>query len=496
MKRMLLVAAAITLSAASAQSAAALAYPSTCPIANPNGYAPFKNCLIDTEARQIPTGSLANTTISLQRPEVGINVSPRVVRFGQKFTVSAVESFPPCEFNDIPSTPSGCVNSGRSGLTGFYLRLLPLLPPQLDVVGPSQYPMLRQSGPCSIPTRCTYEFVAPGPADASTAARLLRHWIVAGVNVYIQRGVEQGTNRVQWLQDPARTDRAEVEAAIRLCPPSVPCPSEVSGTVTQQGSSRTGVGGVSVRAACPSGSTTTTDANGRYSFVLNQGECAISVTPPSGETATPQERRVHVSPSHNLAGVDFQVGCNHDKTARALAGAACPLKVFVKVEGPITNVGTWSGLHVEAPRSGQSFGGEGPVKFTTAMLSKQGQSVKVVQKCLSGCANLLVTVIDPRTHRPPDPSATVTAELTGIDTPRPHMEGEQSLCTQSETPQATQCGTKLADLSTDARGQVHLIYWAPGTVGTLHTHLIVAATACTSSSSACRLGRCARGSLP
>ena len=90
MKRMLLVAAAVTLSAATAQSAAALAYPSTCPIANPNGYAPWKNCLIDTEARQIPTGSLANTTISLQRPEVGINVSPRVVRFGQKFTVSAV----------------------------------------------------------------------------------------------------------------------------------------------------------------------------------------------------------------------------------------------------------------------------------------------------------------------------------------------------------------------------------------------------------------------
>ena len=210
MKRMLLVAMAVTLSAATAQSAAALAYPSTCPIANPNGYAPFKNCLIDTEARQIPTGS-ANTMISLQRPEVGIKVSPLVVRFGQKFTVSAVESFPPCEFNDIPSTPSGCVNSGLSGLTGFYLRLLPLLPPQLDVVGPSQYPTLRQSGPCSIPTHCTYEFVAPGPGDASTA-RLLRHWIVAGVNVYIQRGVEHLGARVTILTHDVLN--ADMDAAL------------------------------------------------------------------------------------------------------------------------------------------------------------------------------------------------------------------------------------------------------------------------------------------
>ncbi len=448
MKRMLLVAAAITVSAATAQSAAALAYPSTCPIANPNGYSPFKNCLIDTEARMIPTGSLANTTISLQRPEVGIRVSPLVVRFGQKFTVSAVESFPPCEFNDIPSTPSGCVNSGRSGLTGFYLRLLPLLPPQLDVVGPSQYPTLRESGPCSIPTSCSYEFVAPRPGDASTA-RLLRHWIVAGVNVYIQRGVEQGTNRVQWFQDPARTDRAEVEAAIRLCPPSVPCPSQVSGTVIQQGSSRTGVGGLSVRAACPSGGTTTTDANGRYSFVLNQGDCAISVTPPSGETATPPQRRVHVSPSHNIAGVDFQVGCNHGKAARAAAAGSTCLDVSVKEIGQ-----SRSGLAIQP-------------HFAREDASRAFFLTPFSRVCSSGCTNVLVTVTDPLTHQPVE-GATVDASVNAVR----GATGESFLCDQAGT---RDCGTHLLNSATDPAGQVHLLYWSPGLIADAGPHINVVA---------------------
>ena len=448
MKRMLLVAAAIALFVASAQSASALAYPSTCPIAQPNGYAPWKNCLIDTEARAIPTGSGALTTLRLQRPEVGITVSPRVVRFGQKFTVSAVESFPPCEFNDIPSVPSGCVNSGLSGLTGFYLRLLPLLPPQLDVVGPSQYPVLRQSGPCSIPTHCTYEFVAPGPGDASTA-RLLRHWIVAGVNVYIQRGVEQGTNRVQWSQDPARTDGAEVEAAVRLCPPSVSCPSEVSGTVTQQGSGRTGVGGVSVRAGCPSGGATTTDANGRYSFVLNQGDCTISLTPPSGQTAAPPQRRIHVSPSHNLAGVDFQVGCNHGKAASvAVAGSSC-LDVSVKEIGH-----SRSGLGIDR-------------HFAREDASRAFFLTPFSRVCSSGCTNVLVTVTDPLTHQPVE-GATVDASVNAIH----GATGESFLCDQVA---GRDCGTHLLNSTTDPAGQVHLLYWSPGLIADATPHINVVA---------------------
>lgn len=418
-----------------------LAYPRTCPVANPNGYHPYLNCLIDTEARNVATGSLANTTLSLQRPEVGITVSPRVVRYGQKFTLKAVESFPGCQFDDLPDVPSGCVNSGQRGLTGFYLRLLPLVAPELsDYVAPREpdyTTMVRQSGPCSIPTSCTFEFVAPGPGDGAIAARLIRHWIVAGVNVYINRGVEQGTNRVQWLRDPARTDRAEVETAIRLCPPSAPCPYEVSGKVTQQGASATGLGGLTVRAACPSGGTTTTDGAGRYSFLLDRGACRISVTPPAGETATPKVRVVHVG-TRNIKGIDFQVGCAHGKGAHVAAASTC-LDVKVKTIGP-----TRSGLAIF-----HHFAHEDPSRaFFQPPFSKQ---------CASGCTNVLVTVTDPLTHEPVD-GATVDASVTGVEGV---TGGKGFLCDQAGP---RDCGSHLINSMTDASGQVHLLYYSPGLI--------------------------------
>ena len=424
-----------------ASSAAALGYPRTCPIANPNGYRPYRGCLIDSEARNVPTGSLAGTTLHLQRPEVGITVSPQVVRYGQTFTVRAVESFPQCHFNDIPDRPSGCVNSGQAGLVGFYLRLLPLVSPEsLEYVAsanPEYARMVRQSGRCTISTSCTFKIVAPGPGDARVAARLRSHWIVAGVNVYIIRGVEQGTNRIQWLQDPARTDRAEVETAIRLCAPSAPCPNQVSGRVSQQGASATGLGGLTVRAACPSGGTTTTDSAGRYSFLLNRGKCPISVTPPSGETATPKVRVVHVG-SQNIKGVDFTVGCAHGKGARAAASTKC-LDVQVKTIGP-----TRSGLGIF-----RHFAHEDPSRaFFQPPFSKH---------CASGCSNVVVTVTDPLTGQPVE-GATVDASVTGV---RGVTGGHGFLCDQAGP---RDCGSHLINSMTDASGQVHLLYWSPGLI--------------------------------
>jgi hypothetical protein len=418
-------------------------YPSTCPIAHLQigdfyTYAP--NCLIDNEAVTLPAGSARLRSTMNQLSSVGITVSPQVVRYGEKFTVSSITSVPPCVTDTVP-TPTGCFNKD-TGFGGIGLRLLPLTNPEW--VQPVYYPSVRQRGHCYSPTRCTFWFEPP---QGSGASKLTSHWIVAEIRMTINVGIPQGNPG--WIENPVRQYYAETEKAIRLCPPSVPCPSEVSGTVTQQGSSRTGAGGVSVRAACPSGGTTTTDANGHYSFVLNQGQCAISVTPPSGETATPQERRVHVSPSHNMAGVDFQVGCNHGKAARGAAAGSTCLDVSIKEIGQ-----SRSGLAVYP-----HFAREDPSRaFFLTPYSRV---------CSSGCTNVLVTVTDPLTHQPVE-GATVDASVNAVH----GATGESFLCDQVGT---RDCGTHLLNSTTDPAGQVHLLYWSPGLVADAGPHINVVA---------------------
>lgn len=408
------------------------AYPSTCPIVHrPSYYQWSPDCLIDEQTVVPPQ---FNAPFTNERSSIGIRVTPSVVRYGQKFTVSAITSLPPCVFPDIPSVPTGCFNKD-TGFTGIYLRLLPLT--RLEYVTPQFYPNVRQQGHCYAPTHCTFWFVRPqGP----TGPTLTSHWIVAIIQATINLGIPQDVNRAGWLQNPARLETLVIEKAIRLCPPSAPCSHEVSGRVSQKGSNGQGVGGVPVRARCGSGGRTTTDPDGNYSFVLDPGTCRISVEPPAGETVTPKQQVVHVS-TQNVSGVNFQVGCGDaTKAARVSAADSGPgcLDVRVKTIGP-----SRSGLAVYRHFSAD----EASKAFFLPPFSKQ---------CASGCTNVLVTVTNPTTHQPVT-GATVNASVNEIQ----GVTGGGFLCDQSAP---KNCGTHVLGLTTDNEGQVHLLYWAPGLI--------------------------------
>ena len=241
----------------------------------------------------------------------------------------------------------------------------------------------------------------------------------------------------------------------------------------------------------------TTDPNGAYGAEVNPGRYTVSVggggahaTRCSPGSAGGESCSLNLA--HDDGRADFTV-CSaadaNDLATAAAGSSACPLKVFVKVVGPIPNVGTRSGLAVD-----NLFPSEGPVNFTTGSFPKGDNGITepftLGQQCRSGCANLLVTVVDPSTHKPPDPAAKVTARLDQIDTqdaPALRQQGSQFLCTQSEDVATRRCGTELTDLPTDSTGHVHLLYWAPGEMVTAHTTVKVEAES-TCAPSSCTAG--------
>ncbi len=81
---------------------------------------------------------------------------------------------------------------------------------------------------------------------------------------------------------------------------------EVSGKITRARFGGQGAVGVHIRASCPGGGSTTTDAAGGYNFLLRRGPCTIAAVLPAGERATPAQRKVKVT--HDIGGVDFRVG--------------------------------------------------------------------------------------------------------------------------------------------------------------------------------------------
>ncbi len=129
----------------------------------------------------------------------------------------------------------------------------------------------------------------------------------------------------------------------------------------------------------------------------------------------------------------------------------------------------------------------GPVNFTVPISGGQNGNVYVGpfdegQKCLSGCANVLVTVIDPATEKPVE-GATVTASVDPIaklDLPGDWAQAthdDQFLCVQADLApgEVPRCGTDLTGLLTDKQGHAYLIYWAPGLVDAAQTTLHVSA---------------------
>jgi len=98
---------------------------------------------------------------------------------------------------------------------------------------------------------------------------------------------------------------------------------EVSGTITMAGSGDPAPD-VTVEAKCASGGTTTTDKNGDYNFILDQGQCTIAPEAPAGETSDPETHVVDVG-DENIDGVDFDLsGILYFKVEKGLSVTSEP----------------------------------------------------------------------------------------------------------------------------------------------------------------------------
>ncbi len=157
---------------------------------------------------------------------------------------------------------------------------------------------------------------------------------------------------------------------------------------------------------------------------------------------------------------------------RGPGGASCPLKVYVRALQPIR-----SGLALDTLDPS-----EGSVNFTVPSYAKSysdpasvyGEPREAAQRCISGCANLLVSVIDPKRHEPVK-GASVTVSVGPVRFVK--GAGDEFLCTASD-PTKLRCGAEsLSGLKTDAHGQLHLIYWAPSVDQAEKTTLTVSAQA-------------------
>ena len=194
------------------------------------------------------------------------------------------------------------------------------------------------------------------------------------------------------------------------------------------------------------------------------------------------------TPSTTSAGLPAGTGGNGPRRADAAlipaASLAACLQVFIKIVGPIPNVGTRSGLSVDnyAPS-------DGPVNFTkltgSATATPLVGAASTGQQCVSGCANILITVVNKVTHKAAA-NTEVNVQLGAIDTaeaPALDQQGTQFLCVQTDGP-VQHCGTSLDSLKTDDEGHVRLLYWAPGELVSAHVELY--AQACTASACALR----------
>ncbi len=196
------------------------------------------------------------------------------------------------------------------------------------------------------------------------------------------------------------------------------------------------------------------------------------------------------TPTTTSAGLPAGTGGNGpsradaDLTPASALAAAC-LQVFIKIVGPIPNVGTRSGMSVDSYAPD-----DGPVNFTK--LTGSAKATPLVgagstgQQCVSGCANILIKVVNKATKKPAT-NTEVDVSLGPIDTgeaPALHQQGTQFLCPQTDS-SAQQCGTSLDGLKTDEKGYVRLLYWAPGELVAAHVELY--AQACTPA--ACALKR-------
>jgi hypothetical protein len=229
----------------------------------------------------------------------------------------------------------------------------------------------------------------------------------------------------------------------------------VSGQLTVEGSGEPAAG-VRVNANCPGGGTTTTDTNGDYEFLLDNGSCTIAPRLTAGAVSKPRQRVVAIH-HHDVHHVDFQVPCD------AVGSASGDLARAASASGPRCHLHVAITIAPKQIHSGMSFAGSPP---SPRFFDLQDGS----PACVSGCANVTVTV----TYKgEPVPDATVSVRAGQVKhniAPYPPKypnfpyerlpsPGRGFLC------ESTDCGAAIYNLHTDAHGRAELLYWAPGLIG-------------------------------
>ena len=218
----------------------------------------------------------------------------------------------------------------------------------------------------------------------------------------------------------------------------------LSGRVTDECGNA--VAGVAVSAHATGGGTsdaTATGSAGTYSMGLSPGTYMVRASD-RGVAANPPSLNVTMS--------------GGSKTANFVTRTACSLRVDVAPH-PVR-----SGFKIHTQPYNQF-----PVDFVTAKSGGAGF------KCESGCTDILVTVMDPKTHKAVV-GAKVNASVTG-DSPNLRAgAGHPYLCaTDGQGLSSSDCGTHVLGLITDDQGRAYLRYWAPGVTNPGQTTLSVTA---------------------
>ena len=314
---------------------------------------------------------------------------------------------------------------------------------------------------------------APGPRSASYSALKLVSGCGEGETSCVVRA-----NSLVASGQPVHGSMCIQGSGWGVCAPYRILPLTLSGTVTNisAGHRPKPVAHLTMFAGAQNGAfnaKTVTNGRGQYTFKLAGGPYVIEAgsrnqfraADPAAKTFGGNRSSQVINVKTDTSNVDFvSEPCGEAHT--------CPLKVYVTVLQRIH-----SGLTVD-----HDFPAGGPINFTIPEYSKAYSTYAApgvaAQKCESGCANLLIGVIDPQTHKKV-PDAAVQTSVAPID----RLDGTELLCSEP-THGLPHCGSSLSGLKTDANGQLHLVYWAPGEIATQSTQLSVTASgpSCTEAS--------------
>ena len=241
------------------------------------------------------------------------------------------------------------------------------------------------------------------------------------------------------------------------CAPFEILPLSVSGTVTKATAhGAQPAAGVSVFAGERTGqfnATTLTNAKGQYTFKLALGWYVIEAgRRDQFYTAAPHATTFAGNTSSEVIDVTSDTG-----GVNFVGKRPSPPSLTVLLSAPAR---VRSGLAVHDLYGGRE---ESLVDFVAARRSP-GFAADTDQ-CESGCADLLATVRDAKTHQPVENAKVDVRVTSGLEAPG----GIEYVCERDQatgrTMGAGDCdSSSLLDLRTDESGRVYLRYWAPGVI--------------------------------